>query len=59
MITQVGGGRTFYVIRRIALFAAWAFMGLVLTYGALYAFTPFGQLIIGAALAVASVLPAL
>lgn len=45
------------MIRRIALFAVWAFIGLVLAYGALYAFTPFGQLIIGAALAVASILP--
>lgn len=35
---------------RSALFAAWAFVGLVLSYGALYAFTPFGLLIIGACL---------
>ena len=46
------------VITRIAVLAAWAFVGLVLTYGALYAFTPFGLLIISACLFAASALPA-
>jgi hypothetical protein len=46
------------VITRGALFAAWASVGLVLSYGALYAFTPFGLLIIGACLFAARGLPA-
>jgi hypothetical protein len=46
------------VITRGALFAAWAFVGLVLSYGALYAFTPFGLLVIGAGLFAAAILPA-
>jgi hypothetical protein len=46
------------VVTRGALFAAWAFVGLVLSYGALYAFTPFGLLIIGACLFAARELPA-
>ena len=40
------------------LFATWAFLGLVLSYGALYAFTPFGLLIISACVLIASALPA-
>jgi hypothetical protein len=54
----MGGGRIFGVITRSALVVAWAFVGLVLSYGALYAFTPFGLLIIGAGLFAASILPA-
>jgi hypothetical protein len=51
-------GRTLRtVITRGALFAAWAFVGLVLSYGALYAFTPFGLLVIGACLFAACALP--
>jgi hypothetical protein len=46
------------VVKRGALFACWALVGLVLSYGALYAFTPFGLLIIGACLLVARALPA-
>jgi hypothetical protein len=46
------------VITRSALFVAWAVVGLVLSYGALYAFTPFGVLIISACLFAASAFPA-
>jgi hypothetical protein len=46
------------VVKRGALFVGWALVGLVLSYGALYAFTPFGLLIIAACLLVARLLPA-
>ena len=43
---------------RVALFAAWAAVGVPLTYGSLYAFTPFGLAIIAPCLLAALALPA-
>jgi hypothetical protein len=45
------------MVKRGALFTAWAFVGVVLSFGALYAFTPF-LLVIVATLFVARELPA-
>ena len=47
------------MLRRRASFAAWALIGATLSYGALYAFSPFGLVIIAVALVVAFALPAL
>ena len=44
------------MIKSFALFAGWAFVGLVLSYGLLYLFTPFGLLIVGACAGLASLL---
>jgi hypothetical protein len=46
------------MIGRGALFLAWALIGAVLSYGALYALTPFGLSLIAASLLVALALPA-
>jgi hypothetical protein len=43
--------------KQAALFAAWAAVGLVLSYGLIYAFTPLGLLVITAAVVVATMLP--
>jgi hypothetical protein len=46
------------MLKRIALFLGWAVVGLFGTYGALYAFTPYGLVILGLCLGVAFVLRA-
>jgi hypothetical protein len=45
------------VTRRARLFAAWAVVGMVASYGALYAFTPFGLVILAPCALVAWTLP--
>jgi hypothetical protein len=45
------------VVGRLALFAAWALVGAVAGYGALYAFTPFGLMVLGACLFAGLALP--
>jgi hypothetical protein len=47
------------VIGRATVFLLLGCVGTVLSYGALYAFTPFGLAIIGACLAIAALLPAI
>ena len=47
------------MIGRATVFLLWAGVGSLLSYGALYAFTPFGLAIIGACLAAAALLPAI
>ena len=44
------------MFKGFALFACWALLGSVLSYGLLYAFTPFGLLIVGSCAALASLL---
>jgi hypothetical protein len=46
------------VFKRIALFLGWAVVGLFGTYGALYAFTPYGLVILGLCLGFAFALQA-
>jgi hypothetical protein len=45
------------VVKRGTLFAVWVLLGAILSYGALYAFTPFGLAIIGACLAASMAVP--
>ena len=45
------------MIQRAALLCVWALIGLVLSYGLLYLFTPLGIVIVGACLLVAWALP--
>ena len=45
------------MIGRVLLFAAWALVGAVASYGFLYAFTPFGLMILGICLFTALALP--
>jgi hypothetical protein len=47
------------VLKRGALFAIWALLGAVLSYGALYVFTPFGLAIVVPTLLVAFLLPSI
>ena len=42
---------------RVLVFAAWAAIGAVASYGALYAFTPFGLMILGTCLFAGLALP--
>jgi hypothetical protein len=45
------------VVGRVLLFAAWALVGAVASYGLLYVFTPFGLTILGACLFAGLALP--